>query len=86
MAKEFSLNHIPQNAYSANTFCLFYPIVSLFTFTTSMLFAFPAFRNMMPLAPPIGAFPDYIAFFWAEGIAAITLVVLISSWFFRKQN
>jgi hypothetical protein len=49
-----------------------------------MLFAFPAFRNMMPLSPPIGAFPDYIAFFWAEGMAALTLVLLILTWFSRK--
>ena len=39
---------------------------------------------MMPLSPPIGAFPDYLAFFWAEGMAAVTLVILISTWFKRK--
>lgn len=58
--------------------------IAMFTFASAMLFAFPAFRNMMPLSPPIGAFPDYIAFFWAEGMAAVTLVVLISTWFSRK--
>ncbi len=58
--------------------------IAMFTFASAMLFAFPAFRNMMPLSPPIGAFPDYIAFFWAEGMAAVTLVVLISTWFARK--
>lgn len=60
--------------------------IAMFTFASAMLFAFPAFRNMMPLAPPIGAYPDYIAFFWAEGMAAITLVVLISTWFSRKSS
>lgn len=58
--------------------------IAMFTFASAMLFAFPAFRNMMPLSPPIGAFPDYIAFFWAEGMAALTLVLLISTWFSRK--
>lgn len=60
--------------------------IAMFTFASAMLFAFPAFRNMMPLSPPIGAFPDYVAFFWAEGMAAITLVVLISTWFSRKTQ
>ncbi len=59
--------------------------IAMFTFASAMLFAFPAFRNMMPLAPPIGAYPDYIAFFWAEGMAALTLVILISTWFSRKN-
>lgn len=59
--------------------------IAMFTFASAMLFAFPAFRNMMPLAPPIGAYPDYVAFFWAEGMAATTLVVLISTWFSRKN-
>jgi Domain of unknown function (DUF4436) len=58
--------------------------IAMFTFASAMLFAFPAFRNMMPLSPPIGAFPDYLAFFWAEGMAAVTLVILISTWFKRK--
>ena len=58
--------------------------IAMFTFASAMLFAFPAFRNMMPLSPPIGAFPDYIAFFWAEGMAALTLVLLILTWFSRK--
>ncbi len=60
--------------------------IAMFTFASAMLFAFPAFRNMMPLSPPIGAFPDYIAFFWAEGMAALTLVVLILTWFSRKNS
>ena len=59
--------------------------INMFTFTSAMIFAFPAFRNMMPLAPPIGAFPDYVAFFWAEATAALSLVTLILTWVFRKQ-
>lgn len=60
--------------------------IAMFTFASAMLFAFPAFRNMMPLSPPIGAFPDYVAFFWAEGMAALTLVLLILTWFSRKSS
>lgn len=60
--------------------------IAMFTFCSAMLFAFPAFRNMMPLSPPIGAFPDYMAFFWAEGMAALTLVVLILTWFSRRTT
>jgi len=60
--------------------------IAMFTFASAMLFAFPAFRNMMPLSPPIGAFPDYMAFFWAEGMAALTLVVLILTWFSRRTT
>jgi hypothetical protein len=58
--------------------------INMFTFTSAMIFAFPAFRNMMPFAPPIGAFPDYIAFFWAEAAAALTLSGLIITWVLRK--
>jgi len=60
--------------------------IAMFTFASAMLFAFPAFRNMMPLSPPIGAFPDYVAFFWAEGMAALTLVLLILTWFKRQAS
>ena len=58
--------------------------INMFTFSSAMIFAFPAFRNMMPYAPPIGAFPDYIAFFWAEAAAALTLSGLIITWILRK--
>jgi hypothetical protein len=60
--------------------------ITMFTFASAMLFAFPAFRNMMPFAPPVGALPDFIAFFWAEAAAALTLVILISAWIIRRQN
>jgi len=59
--------------------------IAMFAFAAALLFAFPAFRNMMPLAPPIGAFPDFVAFFWAEAFAAGTLIILIGTFLFRKQ-
>jgi hypothetical protein len=60
--------------------------IAMFTFSSAMLFAFPAFRNMMPFAPPIGAFPDYVVFFLAEAVAALTLAGLILTWIIRKQT
>jgi hypothetical protein len=42
----------------------------------AMLFAFPALRNAAPGAPPIGTLGDYLAFFWAETIVALCLVLI----------
>ena len=41
------------------------------------LFALTAFRNAAPGAPPIGSLIDYLAFFWAELVIAICLVVTV---------
>lgn len=41
----------------------------------AMIFAFPAVRNSLPGAPPLGAICDYIVFFWALGIVSVSLVV-----------
>jgi hypothetical protein len=49
-----------------------------FSWLGAMLFAFPALRSVAPGAPPIGALSDYLAFFWAESIVAICLIVTIS--------
>lgn len=47
---------------------------TLFSWMGAMLFAFVAFRNSVPGAPPIGALIDYISFFWAEIIIAACVV------------
>jgi len=60
--------------------------IGFLTFSASLLFAFPAFRNVMPMSPPIGSFPDYIAFFWAESMAAATLITFIMTWIKRKPQ
>jgi uncharacterized protein DUF4436 len=57
--------------------------LGLLGFNSAMLFALPALRNMQPFAPPIGCLSDYLAFFWAEGIFAMTLVILIVTWLRR---
>lgn len=43
------------------------------------LFALVGFRDAAPGAPPIGAFMDYAAFFWAELIIAVSVVCV--AWF-----
>lgn len=41
------------------------------------LFALAAFRNTAPGAPPVGSLLDYVAFFWAEAIIALCIVVVV---------
>ncbi|MFF1405153.1 DUF4436 family protein [Streptomyces sp. NPDC058294] len=45
-------------------------------------FALVGLRNAAPGTPPIGSLFDYIAFFWAEGIIAVSLAsaVLVGYW------
>jgi hypothetical protein len=45
-------------------------------FLAALLFAFPGIRTVLPGAPPIGSLNDYLAFFWAESIVAVTVVIL----------
>lgn len=59
---------------------------TLFGFMTPMLFAFPAMRNTMPGVPPVGALCDYAAFFWAEGIVALSVLAGIYCWAFLPPN
>jgi hypothetical protein len=51
------------------------PIVGLLG---ALLFGFVAFRNALPGSPPVGTLSDYLAFFWAEGIVATCLFVLVA--------
>jgi hypothetical protein len=50
------------------------PIIALLG---ALLFGFVAFRNVLPGTPPLGALSDYLSFFWAEGIVAACLFVLV---------
>jgi hypothetical protein len=43
----------------------------------ALLFGFVAFRNAMPGTPPIGTLGDFRSFFWAEGLVAACLFVLV---------
>jgi hypothetical protein len=37
-----------------------------------LLFAFAIVRNAQPGTPPIGTYSDFISFFWAEVIIALS--------------
>ncbi len=50
--------------------------VGMLTFSGGMIFTLPALRNVQPGSPPFGAFSDYLAFFWVQGIAVMSLVIL----------
>jgi hypothetical protein len=61
--------------------------LGMFSWMGAMLFAFPALRNASPGIPPIvGTLSDFLAFFWAESIVAIVLVVSVGLWLFRPQK
>jgi hypothetical protein len=57
--------------------------ISMFSFLGALLFAFPALRNSQPGTPPIGTMGDFIAFFWAEVIIALSLLTVVICWLVR---
>jgi ABC-type multidrug transport system fused ATPase/permease subunit len=57
--------------------------VGMFSFLSALLFAMVAVRNSQPGVPPIGAFSDFISFFWAEVILALCLMTIIFTWLLR---
>lgn len=56
----------------------------MFTFLAALLFAFPAVRNTLPGAPPLGTRFDYLSFFWCEMLVAFSLVVALGVWVFHR--
>ncbi|MCX3290247.1 DUF4436 family protein [Streptomyces sp. NEAU-H22] len=42
------------------------------------LFALAAFRNTAPGTPPIGCVMDWFAFFWAEAVIAVCLIIVVT--------
>lgn len=59
--------------------------LAMFSFMAALLFAFPALRNSQPGVPPIGTLSDFLAFFWAELIIALSLLTIIAAWLLRPQ-
>ena len=57
--------------------------ISMFSFLGALLFAFPALRNSQPGTPPIGTLSDFLAFFWAEVIIALSLLSVVLCWLTR---
>ncbi len=56
---------------------------SMFAFLSAMLFAMPALRGVQPFIPTIGCLSDYAAFFWAEGVIAASLLIMVFTWLKR---
>ena len=57
--------------------------IAMFSFLGALLFAFPALRNSQPGTPPIGTLSDFLAFFWAEVIIAMSLLSVVLRWLIR---
>ena len=62
------------------------PEMSEMAFCAALLFAFPAIRNAQPFAPPMGVLSDYLGFFWAESIVAISLIIKLNMWLRRRKH
>lgn len=58
----------------------------MLTWIGALIFAFFSFRNAAPGVPPIGAYIDYLSFFWAEAILGISLIILVNVYLFRKPQ
>lgn len=62
------------------------PEMGEMAFCAALLFAFPAIRNAQPFAPPMGVLSDYLGFFWAESIVAVSLIIKLNIWLRRKKH
>ena len=60
--------------------------VNMFSFMSALLFAFYAVRNSQPNVPPIGVYIDFVGFFWAEVIIALSLVTAVTVWILRPMK
>jgi hypothetical protein len=60
--------------------------IAMFSFITTLIFAFVTVRNSLPGVPPVGTFSDKLSFFWVEGILGTCLVALVLTWVFRKPS
>ena len=58
----------------------------MFTFTAAMLFALPAVRGLQPSIPPIGGLSDFLSFFWAESLVAVSMPILFFTWLTRYKK
>jgi hypothetical protein len=58
----------------------------MYTLIAGMLFALPAVRNLQPSVPPLGSLTDFLSFFWAESLVAISLPILFFSWLMRYKK
>jgi len=57
--------------------------LGMFTYNAALIFALPAVRNIQPGIPPVGTLSDFMAFFWAEGLATVSFITIASCWLSR---
>jgi hypothetical protein len=62
------------------------PELPMMALLSALLFAFPAMRNAVPGAPPIGSLNDYLSFFWCEGLIAVSLISIVATWLVRVAH
>jgi hypothetical protein len=60
--------------------------LAMFTWMAGLLFALPPLRNVMPAVPPLGTLSDFLSFFWAEGIVALSLALIVFTWLRRAAK
>jgi hypothetical protein len=58
----------------------------MYTLIAGMLFALPAVRNLQPGVPPLGSLTDFLSFFWAESLVAVSLPILFFCWLTRYKK
>ena len=57
--------------------------IGMFTYMAALIFALPAVRNIQPGIPPVGTLSDFLAFFWAEGLATVSFITIAYCWLTR---
>ncbi len=60
--------------------------LAMFSWLAALLFALPPLRNVMPAVPPLGTLSDFLSFFWAEGIVALSLALIVFTWLRRATK
>ncbi len=58
----------------------------VYGFLIGVLFALPQMRDNLPGAPPRGSLVDYAAFYWAIGIVALCLILIVVIWNRRLRD
>lgn len=61
------------------------PQLVMLAFFGTLLFGLTEFRNMLPGAPPSGAYSDYLAFYWAYGVVIVAVAVIGGLWLYRRS-
>ena len=60
--------------------------IAMLAFFGTLLFGLTEFRNMLPGAPPSGAYSDYLAFYWAYGVVILAVGVIGGLWLYRRRS